>query len=413
MKRILTSIAVLTTLLLINLPPGTTQTGLAAGKFSLAELAQPAPLKGAPNSLLKTYYVDDNAHSLTFNRSISQNGLPKTYYIDDSAPLTVGGGGGEPFSDPEAVAGKGLITKIEIRCGSEIDAIRLYYGNGTIANVGTGIGDWHGGNGGELKVWEVPEGHRIIRIEGRAGDKIDRLQFFTDKQATSPIFGGDGGRPFAATTKEGAGLRTVSGRAGSRIDSLTFRFGLPNYVEKIEYDADALRKAALNFTPVQVATQTLPNYTDLEQTVRYTASSSAENEGTFNWEIGEKLSVSSEFSVGVPLVGEGKIKVMAQVSASQGGSRTWRTATGESWEIPVKAPPRTRIVCTSTMKKHTVDVPFTYTIAWYSGSRHNVVKRETFAGVYHGVSYTDLVHEFTQQSLVKDEGKKPSDKSLQ
>ena len=136
---------------------------------------------------------------------------PKTW------PLYFGGEGGEPFADPEDLLDCGPITRIEVQHGVWIDALRFTYDNSA--------GRWHGGTGGTRDSYEVPKGHKIVRVEGSSGQLIDRLQFFTDKGDQSQIFGGAGGEPFEIRADQiipGSGLITVTGRAGPYVEGLTF-----------------------------------------------------------------------------------------------------------------------------------------------------------------------------------------------
>ena len=78
------------------------------------------------------------------------------------------------FRDPEEIVSKGPITKVEVAFGGFIHGIRLYYGR-------DGQGLFHLGPGEQelpgRSVWKVPEGERIVRIEGEiAGHYISRLQ---------------------------------------------------------------------------------------------------------------------------------------------------------------------------------------------------------------------------------------------
>jgi hypothetical protein len=70
-----------------------------------------------------------------------------------------------------------------------------------------------------------------------------------------------------------------------------------------------------------------------------------------------------------------------------------------SWTVPVKVPPHTRVVASSTWRKYRVSIPFTYTVAWYEGTRDNIKKEVTLPGLYEDVRVDDLKHEFTEARL--------------
>jgi hypothetical protein len=127
-----------------------------------------------------------------------------------------GGRDGSPFHDPEDVISRGSISQIDVHHGNNIDGILLHYG-------ASGVGNQHGGTGGQLSTFRVPPGEVIIRVEGRAGTAVDCLQFITDKGTESPRFGGNGGAPFKAEAG-GNELRTISGRAGHLLDQITCHF---------------------------------------------------------------------------------------------------------------------------------------------------------------------------------------------
>lgn len=303
------------------------------------------------------------------------------------------GNGGKPFSDSEAVVNKGPISKIVITYGNWIDSIRLYYGG----EKETGVGDEHGGRKGDhQKEWIVPEGHKIIRIEGRYARYVDSLKFYTDKGAESPLFGGTGGeKVLKAVSASGSYLRTISGNADDYLDKITFHFGAPCYIKEIRYDENALRQAALKAIPDTIAFQNLENLGKLEQLSVYKKRVTLRNESSFSWDLNESLSIESEINVGIPLLANGTIKMTAAIAARQGMVNTKSQESEENWEIPVRVPGRRVMRCVSTVRKYTLDIPITYTVAWYQGDRKNIIKEQTFAGSYKGVTVTDLDHKFT------------------
>ncbi|KAK4175065.1 Jacalin-like lectin domain-containing protein [Triangularia setosa] len=87
------------------------------------------------------------------------------------------------------------LKSIKVRSGSRIDAIECIFNiNGQMTPSGR-----KGGGGGGEGIFTLNNNERIIRVEGRAGSRIDRLQFFTDQNRFSPIYGGNGGSPFVWT----------------------------------------------------------------------------------------------------------------------------------------------------------------------------------------------------------------------
>src|SRR4051812_44811698 len=86
---------------------------------------------------------------------------------------SVGGEGGNYFEDPWEVVSAGPISRIEVRAGEFIDAIRVTYGRGSDARTGA----WHGGGGGNAGSWDVPENTRLIYVFGRHGNYVDQLRF--------------------------------------------------------------------------------------------------------------------------------------------------------------------------------------------------------------------------------------------
>lgn len=57
------------------------------------------------------------------------------------------------------------------------------------------------------------------------------------------------------------------------------------------------------------------------------------------------------------------------------------------------------MVATSTWKKYRARIPFTYTIAWYEGTKDKIKKEVKLPGVYEDVRVDDLKHEFKEVQL--------------
>jgi len=127
----------------------------------------------------------------------------------------VGGHGGSPFSDFFSVNKR--LRGVTVYSHLGIHQIQvLYERDGELSwadEHGTIWGPW------DLSKEEflLAPGEVINRIEGRSGDKIDALQFFTNTGRSSKKCGGPGGCPF---TWKGRELLFFSGRAGGQLDAL-------------------------------------------------------------------------------------------------------------------------------------------------------------------------------------------------
>ncbi len=313
------------------------------------------------------------------------------------------------FRDPETIVSRGLISRIEVAHGNFIHGIRLHYGR-------DGQGGFHLGlPENELSKWNirrsswtVPEGEIIARIEGDINHHyISRLQFFTDRGTASPQFGGKTGRHFSVNEMDSGGLRTISGHVNKRrhkslnraVASMTFHFGPPCYIKEIRYDLDALKAARPKATPKTLAYQEIPNGTSVEQTVLYEKSETIKTSKTLTFQQSLGFKMASEISAGLP--GGIGSSVSFEFSGSTSSGRSYEnTATqAVSWSVPVKVPPGKKILVVSTVKRYEATVPFTYTVAWYWGTKDNIIREATLPGAYEGVHVEDLKHDFREVPL--------------
>lgn len=133
--------------------------------------------------------------------------------------LAIGGGGGSPWDDGD-VCKSGSVRQVTVRAGSSIDNIRFDYG-----------GSWappHGGSGGDEHKFslDVRAGEGIVEIRHRSGGRVDQLTFITNKGRTFGPYGVQGGTPEVIKAPAGQTLNCVSGRAGDRVDQLNFKWGV-------------------------------------------------------------------------------------------------------------------------------------------------------------------------------------------
>ena len=136
-----------------------------------------------------------------------------------------GGDQASSWSDVNHSLDFGSITKVQIRSGGAIDAIRLQYG--------ATWGPWHGGNGGvESKPFEL-HGEKIIKIQGtsRPWYKLDNvigsIEFYTNQGRKFGKYGDidSNSVPWAIGTMwEQCALTWIAGYSPKIVQSLSFNF---------------------------------------------------------------------------------------------------------------------------------------------------------------------------------------------
>ena len=209
----------------------------------------------------------------------------------------------------------------------------------------------------------------------------------------------------------GGALRTISGWANLRkhpalnraMAVMTFHFGAPYFIKSIDYDLAALDAARQGYGPGTMRQSGLhePDLggTDqhvFEQPVKVSKTTKLTFEQSFGLKLGAEA--FAEASVGVVTAGA---EASWETSATTTSGQSFSTSREETvaWTVPVRVPPHTRVVATSTWRKYRVSIPFTYTVAWYEGTRDNIKKEVTLPGVYEDVRVDDLKHDFVEARL--------------
>lgn len=303
--------------------------------------------------------------------------------------MTIGRDGGVRWEDPFEIQREGPISRIELRHGSEIDSIRVFYG---------GVpGRKHGGNGGGEGAFEVNPHYQIFRIDGRAGARVDQLQFIarlpdgTGKVQTSPVFGGHGGTPNEIVGPSGLALRSISGRAGSRIDQLSFHFGYLVKIDNVQVDREALEKSVQGATLKVLDSAEYNNGTDIDTSSTFERTLTISDRTTVQWSGTTKflfgVSVTAKATVGLAETGATTTFQFEQ-SFNYGSSNEKTTTEQIRWSTNFPAPAQKRSVITVFVyEKEVSDVPFTYDIVLYEilddvEVVHTRAKRNgTFSGI--------------------------------
>lgn len=368
----------------------------------------------------------------SISRSYPPNSRLATWFHENIASL-------QKYSteamDPEDVVHRGPITVVEVYEGGCITGLRLMYGDrgwGKLRGFDKIVGEGKSQPKGVPKAtWEVPAGERITRVEvevypnvtddtkgGVYCARVSRLQFITDKGTQSPRFGKRPGELFTVKDSADGELKTIGvwtiapprelgGIRGPSVVGMTFYFDAPCYIKDIHYDLAVLDAARKETAPQVAATQELVNRSSVEQTSEYRHSQKVQRTTTLTFEKSAELkfgrSISAEVEGGFRGLLSAKVATEFhwEVSRTSKSGRAYTSSREEevSWSIPVKVPPHKKIIARTTWKKYDIKIPFTYTVAWYQGTKDNIVKEVTLPGTYEDTRVEDLRHEFTEAPL--------------
>ncbi|RVD88913.1 uncharacterized protein DFL_003076 [Arthrobotrys flagrans] len=172
--------------------------------------------------------------------------------------------------------------------------------------------------------------------------------------------------------------------AGAFFDDQWFSFAYEDMeLQSIKYDIDEHK--ILEVQPVSIATKTARNETEDTQISTVTFSESIEEERTFNSELGTKLGVSVEASVGIPLVAESKVTVSTEISTTIAWGTATRTTKSWSDAIQITTGPFKVYKIYASARRSRFTVPFT--AIWKSKSTGQTMQT---AGSYGGVSVYDF-----------------------
>ena len=94
------------------------------------------------------------------------------------------------------------------------------------AKYGEVWSETHGGGGGAVHTFQLNPGAKIFLVQGRAGSRLDELEFVTDDGTVYGPVGGGGGAPWVSS-HPGCYLSYFSGSSGSRLDSLSLHWECP------------------------------------------------------------------------------------------------------------------------------------------------------------------------------------------
>ena len=285
--------------------------------------------------------------------------------------VSIGGEGGNEWTDPMDVRESGPITAIDIRHGKEIDMVKVFYG-------GT-PGFEHGGGGGKEGQFQIPKGYEITQIQARSGDRVDRLVFVAtpisdigDAISSEP-FGRMGGDPIIINSPDGLPLRSIAGRAGKRIDQLTFNFGYLYEIQNVKVDMEQLKQELENAELITLDTASFTNGTDIDTTSQFSHTSSVSTTNTASWETSSRFLAGIEMKVSAGIDAEilsfgseTTVKFEFEQTFTYGKETSRTSSTEKSWSVDIPIPARSVTnAYVSIYQAEVKNVPFTYDVVFY------------------------------------------------
>lgn len=298
---------------------------------------------------------------------------------------TIGGKGGEKFTDHPNIVNQGPITEIRLQHGTVIDNIQVSYGGHP--------GERHGFTGGNPYEFKLKKGHNITQINARYGNVVDHLQFITEGKngATdkSMACGGNGGKPITIMPEtEGLVLREIQGSKGTRIDSLTFLFGYPFYLDNLKLDMQYVKEALMKTTPLCIDHHTHDNIHDKDEQVVYNNSKTIKRTASFTWHHSSKFMAGLKIAVGAKMLTEAKSEftVGVESEATVGETHGTEMEHSFSWNDTIICSPNKRTIINAiTQEAELENCPYTYDVVFYDGDKTNIIEPKiTMTGTFKG-----------------------------
>jgi len=347
------------------------------------------------------FLLDGNGHPLRYFAGRSGADLDRleahwwNYVLDISLqaiPSTlVGGTGGSPFDDSTAVDVTKRISSITVHSGAAVDAIQVIYDGQPAPS--------HGGTGGDNHTFDLGPDESIIRIEGRSGARLDRIQFITNQGRTSPLYGGDGGDPFLLDGDSKV-LKYFDGRSGARVDALRAYWWpiapTAYYAKNVKYSISEAQ--ILGAPPEVVGSIFLANNSSVQQTASQNCSVSATETSSWSSTVGAKVGVKTSFSCGLPGLADGKVEVSVEASYSYTWGETKSTTKVIGQVVSANIPPNRQMKVNFVAQKANLDVPYsaTFVTEFSNGTK----KEEIINGVYKGVCVSGLTVEYGKDTPI-------------
>lgn len=285
------------------------------------------------------------------------------------------GAGGEAFEESFDTIGQGSITEIQLRHGSLIDGIKVFYGGAPT--------DWHGSNDTvQPGSFTVPDGHQITKVIYNAGTYVDGVLFHASPingegnvQPSEQFGNPESGRRYVIESRHGNPLRSISGRSGRMVDRLDFHFGHRWAIVKTEINQEAMARSLQSSKRlVALDRYTHDNRTSLTQNISFRRTVRRSHSRQIRWNFtsrlmaGYKWSSSASAEFGPVSVGSNQeFSVSLELGFSYGQTHTNTVTQERSVDATVSVPPGRRVEhVLAAYEADLQDVPVIYTVEFYN-----------------------------------------------
>ncbi|MEU8261571.1 ETX/MTX2 family pore-forming toxin [Micromonospora sp. NPDC048999] len=212
-----------------------------------------------------------------------------------------------------------------------------------------------------------------ITIDGASATTLTANQSRPDVAAAYPKYGAAHGFDLVLpASAAGHNICVAAVSVGGGADKTVCR-QMDDIVDFVAYNIsyDIAHAVLTGASLEQLDKVTNRNDTTLQQSTEISGSRTATDSEGWSDTVGIKVTVSTGFKTGIPILAEGKITVTAEGTYSYTQNGSHQRAQTFSWRQPVLVPARSIVEATVTITHSTISVPYTLTgeFVYRSGAR--------------------------------------------
>ena len=155
----------------------------------------------------------------------------------------------------------------------------------------------------------------------------------------------------------------------------------------VKFDIDKAK--VLQEKPKMFAANTLPNHTDLNQSMSYQFKTTQGSTTSVSTTIGFEFSVTESMEVGFEGIGKFSVGITFKLSSSTTFARSMSEQVSKSYSFPLVVPPHTTYIAEAMVHEATMDVP--YELVFDFGGT-----KRTIPGVWKGVAVSSATYKVSK-----------------